>query len=622
MCMNLMKVKTILLQFILLLPILAVANAQQHEVDSLENVLKKHTTEDTTKINLLNKIASVLSNHDAKKSRSYAEQSEELSKKLHYQKGQAESLWIIGLAIRTSDRKRALEYFGNAIEIARNTKSDELIMKLLYNVTRELSKDGGAPEDMQRLHEVIDLAKKIGDNATLEGAYRQLGFIHGRQNNFPAAAEYYLSALKINEQMKNQTGIFYSLLNVAAVQADQKDLDAAVQTSLKAYLLAKKANNRKWLILSHIRLGGLYIGRNPAYALQHHQKALALTNDSDVSNRAIILTKIGRIYINKGDYDKAMKVFDDALALATEKDLKRTCSELWHAMGVIYFKKKNYDKSISYTLKSLALARKTKLPDLEIKCYEQLSTLYAETGAFNKAYQNLVLLKTLNDSIFNDKNTREIAFLESSYKYDKERQAYEMDKASQNMAIRNQKQIILFLVIVSSLILFLAFAIYWSNKLKKKVLQLKIENINHELEMNQKAMAAATLKLVQNSERDANSIKILENVEKNTIEESQKEIRSLIADYKFKSYNSNWEEFEIMFEKINSSFYEKLNKQYPTLTPNERKLCVFLKLNMSNNHISQITFQSEEALKKARLRLRKKLAIDRDVNLTAFIQSL
>ncbi|WP_300704211.1 tetratricopeptide repeat protein [Bacteroides sp.] len=620
--MNLMKVKKILLLFILLLPVLAGANTQQHEVDSLESILKKHTTEDTTKINLLNKIACVLSNHNAKKSRSYAEQSEGLSKKLHYQKGEAESLWIIGLAIRKSDRKRALEYFGNAIEIARNTKNDELIMKLLYNVTRELSNDGGDSEDMRRLHEVVDLAKKNGDNAMLGAAYRQLGFIHGRQNNFPAAAEYYLSALKINEQIKNQTGIFYSLLNVAAVQADQKDLDAAVQTSLKAYLLAKKENNRKWIILSHIRLGGLYIGRNPSYALQHHQKALALTNDSDVSDRAIILTKIGRIYINKGDYDKAMTVFDDALTLATKKGLKRTCSELWHAMGVIYLKQKDYDKAISYTLKSLALAEKTKLPDLEIKCYEQLSTLYAETGAFNKAYQNQVLLKALNDSIFNEKNTRKIAFLESSYKYDKERQTYEMEKASQSMAIRNQKQIILFLIIVSSLILFLAFAIYWFNKLKKKVLQLKIENINHELEMNQKAMAAATLKLVQNSERDANSIKILENVEKNTVEESQKEIKSLIADYKFKSYNSNWEEFEIMFEKINTSFYEKLNTRYPTLTPNERKLCVFLKLNMSNNHISQITFQSEEALKKARLRLRKKLEIDRDVNLTAFIQSL
>lgn len=74
--------------------------------------------------------------------------------------------------------------------------------------------------------------------------------------------------------------------------------------------------------------------------------------------------------------------------------------------------------------------------------------------------------------------------------------------------------------------------------------------------------------------------------------------------------------------KVNGTFYEKLNEKFPTLTPNERKLCVFLKLNMSNKDIAQITFQSEEALKKARLRLRKKLEMERDENLATFIQSL
>ena len=158
--------------------------------------------------------------------------------------------------------------------------------------------------------------------------------------------------------------------------------------------------------------------------------------------------------------------------------------------------------------------------------------------------------------------------------------------------------------------------------LKKKLLEMEIEKINHELVANQKAMTAATLKLVQNSERDSRSIKMLEDIEKNTNEEGKKSVRSLIADYKLQSYNSNWNEFELLFEKVHHSFHDKLNEQFPELTPNERKLCVFLKLNMSNKQIAQITFQSEEALKKARLRLRKKLNIDRDTNLVAFIQNI
>jgi DNA-binding CsgD family transcriptional regulator len=75
-------------------------------------------------------------------------------------------------------------------------------------------------------------------------------------------------------------------------------------------------------------------------------------------------------------------------------------------------------------------------------------------------------------------------------------------------------------------------------------------------------------------------------------------------------------------KRVHTNFHKQLSEQYPELTPNERKLCALLKLNMSNKQIAQITFQSEEALKKARLRLKKKLNLDKETSLLAFIQGL
>ena len=135
-------------------------------------------------------------------------------------------------------------------------------------------------------------------------------------------------------------------------------------------------------------------------------------------------------------------------------------------------------------------------------------------------------------------------------------------------------------------------------------------------------MTAATLKIIQNSERDNQTIVKLMEIEKNTNPEGKQKINTLIADYKRLSYNSNWDEFEILFEKVHQTFYDKLNSKYPNLTANERKICAFLKLNMSSKDIAQITFQSEDALKKARLRLRQKLEIGRETNLTTFLQNI
>ncbi len=154
-------------------------------------------------------------------------------------------------------------------------------------------------------------------------------------------------------------------------------------------------------------------------------------------------------------------------------------------------------------------------------------------------------------------------------------------------------------------------------------MQLEIGKMNEELENNKKMMTMDKLKLIQNSERNIHTVKKLVDIEKNTAREEQKNVRSLINDYKLQTSYSNWEEFETLFTKVNSSFVHRLNELFPNLTLNERKLCMFLKLNMSNKDIAKITLQSEEALKKSRLRLRKKLGLtDRSANLTAFIQNL
>lgn len=160
------------------------------------------------------------------------------------------------------------------------------------------------------------------------------------------------------------------------------------------------------------------------------------------------------------------------------------------------------------------------------------------------------------------------------------------------------------------------------NKTKQKFLSLEIDRVNQKLEDNQKKMAIAALKLIQNSQRDAQSIEKLIEIRKNANSDAKRKINSLISFYKQTSFNANWNEFEILFEQVHSDFYKKLNDKFPLLTTNERKMCAFLKLNMNSKDIAHITFQSEDALKKARLRLRKKLGIETETNLSVFLQNI
>jgi len=72
--------------------------------------------------------------------------------------------------------------------------------------------------------------------------------------------------------------------------------------------------------------------------------------------------------------------------------------------------------------------------------------------------------------------------------------------------------------------------------------------------------------------------------------ENQKIIQDVIRDLLLNSSKDVWKEFEVRFQEVHSDFYNNLNKQFPELTPNEKKISAFLRLNMSTKEISTITY--------------------------------
>jgi DNA-binding CsgD family transcriptional regulator len=66
-----------------------------------------------------------------------------------------------------------------------------------------------------------------------------------------------------------------------------------------------------------------------------------------------------------------------------------------------------------------------------------------------------------------------------------------------------------------------------------------------------------------------------------------------------------------------------LNEKFPDLSPSERRLCAFLKLDMTTKEISAITHQNAKSIDVARTRLRKKLNLTgTDHNLITFLAHL
>jgi len=84
----------------------------------------------------------------------------------------------------------------------------------------------------------------------------------------------------------------------------------------------------------------------------------------------------------------------------------------------------------------------------------------------------------------------------------------------------------------------------------------------------------------------------------------------------------NWDDFKFYFEKIHQGFFERLKGKYPGLTTKDLRLCAYIQLGLSTKDISGLINITSESTEIARIRLRKKLGLDRSHNLSGFLSKI
>ncbi|MDP3444002.1 MAG: hypothetical protein Q8T08_14190, partial [Ignavibacteria bacterium] len=161
-------------------------------------------------------------------------------------------------------------------------------------------------------------------------------------------------------------------------------------------------------------------------------------------------------------------------------------------------------------------------------------------------------------------------------------------------------------------------------RLKAKRMQLEQENHEQVLEFKNKEMVLNVMSLMKKNEMLADlSEKLIHIEEESTTSESKDTIKKIAVELQKSQSDEIWKEFSHRFKEVHGDFYDKLLLKFPALTPNELKLCAFLRLNMSSKDIAELTGQRVSSLETARYRLRIKLGIaNSETNLITFLTSL
>lgn len=157
-----------------------------------------------------------------------------------------------------------------------------------------------------------------------------------------------------------------------------------------------------------------------------------------------------------------------------------------------------------------------------------------------------------------------------------------------------------------------------SGELAEKEKQiLKAELLHHQKQLTMNAVTLLNLShLLQNITEEINSLIPL------TTPRGKEVIKSIISSMHYKSSEHIWNEFAVCFENVHPDFYKKITEKINDISFREKRLCTFLKMNMSTKEIAAITFQSSNSIDVAKHRLRKKAGVSSDEDLIMLLNSL
>jgi len=279
----------------------------------------------------------------------------------------------------------------------------------------------------------LELSRKASLPQYLSRANQQLGRYFTSKEDFGKATQYFLEALKIEEQRKDikriadlndELGIIYSYL---------ENFKKALSYYTSALETFRKLNDSISIARTTSHLGNLHSSREYCETRTRLQKTIdyntairyfetaqrlyeKLRNQSGIANCD---QNLAAVYNKYDKPDKAFPYIQKAISYYRETNDWDGLAGSLYSLGRTYHRLKQYDKSIESYQESMDIAKKRNLTGGIQFLYEAMAQTYDDAHDYKNARDYYVKYMTLRDSIYNAEKSKQLFELETKYQSQK-----------------------------------------------------------------------------------------------------------------------------------------------------------------------------------------------------------
>jgi tetratricopeptide (TPR) repeat protein len=568
------------------------------------------------------------------------------------------------------DYAKAMQHYELAFNSAKILGEHHYIAECLFNFAEVQLEQSNYSQAMNHYFESMQEYKIANDKQGIFWCYIGMGIAQKQFGNFNDAVLCYENALSLANKARMKAEIAYCYNNLGNVYRQQGNFVKSMNAYEKALscFIALKDDLAVSDCLNNI--GNLYLDKgDPFRSLDYYNRSISFEKVKLDNYRMFIRFKnLAEAYSLMKDYSNASMFLDKALKLAEKSGDKARLASCYSLIGDLNFKKGNQEIGISYLKKSieifheagskaeeadvlvsLAMAELSsgKMQDALLHA-EQAEKLAKEAGAVKTIYNASDCLSQIWEKKGDNQKSLDymkkvLYFKDSLFSVEKDRAVEEIEAGFTRSRLENENQILAqssrlqqqslkvrsIAVFALALCLLLALALIWlvykrhteskTMALREKAVKEKeIKKLSSDLLIKERELTTKTVLINQKNILLQKLIQELDVLKENN-ENPMNKISHLQHELRQELSPNAWKEFEIQFNEVHPGFQNRLLEQFPDLSPTERRLCSFLRLDMNTREIASLTGQSFKSLEVARTRIRKKLDLPHEDNLTNFI---
>jgi signal transduction histidine kinase/DNA-binding response OmpR family regulator/predicted negative regulator of RcsB-dependent stress response len=342
-----------------------------------------------------------------------------------------------GLSVRAQER--TIDSLVTQLNLSRPDTGRVHVLNALTLAYRNSEPD----KAMQYAGQARKLADSLGFDRGQARALDNMGWVHYRRGELDKALSLSMQALRLSHKAKDTWESVNASINIASVYYEQENYAQAIAYFTQAFRMSEKLGDKLLQGRALNNLAFMYL-KQGKYPLSLEYSFKALRNNEQTNDKYLIsfsLRTIGDVYAKQADYAKALKYQRQALEAAREVGNKYMIVTALNRMGDVYTQLGDYGASLSSQRQALAISLEAGLRPDRVNIYRGMADAYVKTGDFRNAYHYQQLGLALNDSIFKERNSRQIAEMQARYengRKEQENQLLRQENALKAAVIDNQ----------------------------------------------------------------------------------------------------------------------------------------------------------------------------------------